>query len=151
MKKIILIAAGFFFVFALHAQTESISVFGTFTNPENIVKVDKLESSLNNNKFEGAVSGKVVEVCQSMGCWFKLEKADGTTLMVKAVDHGFAVPKDMVGKTVLAEGKASVKEISQKDRKHYAEDAGQSKKEIAKIKGSSKEIMFMANGVKIVE
>ena len=151
MKKILFIAAGFFFAFAVNAQTENSSVFGTFTSPEKIVKVDKLESSLNNNQFEGAVSGKVVEVCQSMGCWFKLEKADGTTLMVKAIDHGFAVPKDMVGKTVMADGKASVKEISQKDRRHYAEDAGKSKKEISSIKGSSKEIMFMATGVKIVE
>ncbi len=151
MKKIFLIISGCFFAFASNAQTATSSVFGTFTNSENIVKVDKLEASLNNNKFEGSVSGKVVEVCQSMGCWFKLEKADGTTMMVKVVDHGFAVPKDMAGKTIIAVGNASVKEISQKDRKHYAKDAGQSKKDIAKIKGSSKEIMFMTNGVKIVD
>ncbi len=150
MKKIFLIAAGFVITMTTMAQ-EGAPVYGTFNTAGTLVKADNLEAKLNKNQFEGAVSGKVVEVCQSMGCWFKMEKADGTTLMIKAVDHGFAVPKDMVGKTVMASGKASVKEISQKDRRHYAEDAGQSKEEIAKIKGVSKEIMFMANGVKVVE
>ncbi len=151
MKKIFLIAAGFFFAISSNAQTVNATVYGNFNATGNAIKADDLESNLENNKYEGLVSGKVVEVCLEKGCWLRLEKADGTTLMVKAVDHGFAVPKDLVGKTVLAEGKAFVKEISEKQRKHFEKDAGKSKREIAKIKGSSKEIMFMANGVKVVE
>jgi hypothetical protein len=60
------------------------------------------------------------------------------------------MPTDLVGKTVVAEGEAEVKEVSEELRKHYAEDAGKSKKEINKIKGSEKQIVFMANGVKVL-
>jgi hypothetical protein len=36
-------------------------------------------------------------------------------------------------------------------RKHYAEDAGKSKEEIAKIKGAEKDIQFAAKGVKVLD
>jgi hypothetical protein len=60
------------------------------------------------------------------------------------------MPKDIVGKTVVVDGEATVKEISEAMRKHYAEDAGKSKEEIEKIKGDTKEIIFMAKGVKVI-
>jgi len=44
-----------------------------------------------------------------------------------------------------------VKETSEEKRKHYAEDAGKSKEEIAKIKGSEKDIQFSAKGVKVLD
>jgi len=36
-------------------------------------------------------------------------------------------------------------------RKHYAEDAGKSKEEIAKIKGAEKDVQFSAKGVKVLD
>jgi hypothetical protein len=79
-----------------------------------------------------------------------LQKTDGTTLLVRAKDHAFVMPKDIVGKTVIADGEATVKEISEAMRKHLAEDAGKSKDDIDKIRGDSKEIIFMAKGVKVI-
>jgi hypothetical protein len=52
---------------------------------------------------------------------------------------------------VLIEGNATVKEVSEEMRKHYAEDAGKSKKEIAKIKGPEKDVQFAATGVKVLD
>jgi hypothetical protein len=71
--------------------------------------------------------------------------------MVKAKDHSFVMPENIVGKTVLVEGSATVKEISEDLRKHYAEDAGKSKEEIAKIKGAEKNVQFAAKGVKVLD
>jgi len=152
MKQLLLAISAIFFLFTAKAQDTAVSgaVYGEVKDKGEVVSIDKLESSLKENKYEGKITGKVVEVCQAMGCWVKLQKADGSTVLVKAKEHAFTMPKDIVGKDVVVEGEASVKEVTEKMRKHYAQDAGKSKEEIAKIKGSSKEITVTANGVKVM-
>ena len=115
------------------------------------ISVNDLEKKMSDNKFDGKIKGKVVEVCQTMGCWAKVQKDDGSTIMIKVKDHEFAMPKDMVGRTVIIEGKAELKETSVAMLKHYAEDAGKSKEEVDKIKEPKKEVIMMIKGVKVVE
>lgn len=141
-----------------HAQTDDIKpaakgvVYGeALTAQGAAISTAELQARLANNAFEGKVTGKVKEVCKSMGCWMTLEKADGTTLMVKTKDHGFFMPQNLVGKTVVIEGTASVTEVSEAKRKHLAEDAGKGKAEIKKIKGSQKEVQFIASGVEVLD
>jgi len=152
MKQLILFFVAFGFSFILNAQESAASgvVYGEVKDKGDLVSIDKLESSLKENKYNGKVTGKVIEVCQAMGCWVKLQKTDGSTILVKAKDHGFTMPKDIVGKNVIVDGEANATEISEKMRKHYAQDAGKSKDEIEKIKGSSKELTISANGVKVI-
>src|SRR5215471_10291597 len=97
-------------------------VYGKVSDEGKSVTVDKLEQNLKDNKYQGKVSGKVVEVCRAEGCWLKLEKADGSAMMVRAKNHGFLVPVDLIGKSVVVEGEANVTEVSEDMRKHYAED-----------------------------
>lgn len=115
------------------------------------ISVNDLEKKMSDNKFDGKIQGKVVEVCQAMGCWAKLKKEDGSTVMIKVKDHEFAMPMDIVGRTVVVEGKAELKETSVEMLKHYAEDAGKSKEEIEKIKDPRKEVIMTIKGVKVVE
>jgi hypothetical protein len=115
------------------------------------ISVNDLEKKMTDNKFDGKIQGKVVEVCQAMGCWAKLKKEDGTTIMIKVKDHEFAMPMDMIGRTVVVEGKAELKETSVAMLKHYAEDGGKSKEEIEKIKEPKKEMIMTIKGVKVVE
>jgi hypothetical protein len=115
------------------------------------ISVNDIEKKMTDNKFDGKIQGKVVEVCQAMGCWAKVQKDDGTTVMIKVKDHEFAMPKDIVGKTIVVEGKAELKETSVAMLKHYAEDAGKSKEEVDKIKEPKKELIMMIKGVKVVE
>jgi len=152
MKQLILFFVAFGFSFIINAQESAASgvVYGEVKDKGDLVSIDKLESSLKENKYNGKVTGKVVEVCQAMGCWVKLQKTDGSTILVKAKDHGFTMPKDIEGKNVIVDGEANATEISEKMRKHYAQDAGKSKDEIEKIKGSSKELTISANGVKVI-
>jgi len=114
------------------------------------VSINDLKSSLTNDQYEGKVVGKVKEVCKAEGCWIKLERKDGSTVMVRAKDHAFVMPTSIEGKTVVVEGIASVKEVTEEMRKHYAEDAGKSKKEIAKIKGSEKDVQMAAKSVMVI-
>ncbi len=127
-------------------------IYGSF--PEKgkpVISVNELEKNIGEAKYEGRVQGKVVEVCKAMGCWAKIERADGSTVMIKVKDHEFAMPIDLVGKVVVADGIAEVKLTSVSMLKHYAEDAGKNKEEIDKIKEAKKEVLMTLKGVKVVE
>jgi len=115
------------------------------------ISPNDVQAKMANGVFEGKITGKVTEVCKAMGCWIKVDKGDGTSMMVKSKDHAFFMPQDLVGKTVVVEGNAEVKEVSEDKRKHFAEDAGKSKEEIKKIKGSVKEVQFIAKGVQVID
>lgn len=126
-------------------------VYGKVSEEAAPVTPDELPARLVNNAFEGQVKGKVVEVCRAEGCWIRVQKADGSSMLVRSKDHAFLMPENIVGKTVLIEGNATVKEVSEEMRKHYAEDAGKPKEEIAKIKGPEKDVQFSARGVKVLD
>lgn len=126
-------------------------VYGKVSEEKGPIGVDELKDKLVDNAFSGQIRGKVLEVCKAEGCWIRLQKADGSAMLVRAKDHAFLMPENIVGKTVLVEGNATVKEVSEEMRKHYAEDAGKSKEEIAKIKGAEKSIEFAAKGVKVLD
>jgi Domain of unknown function (DUF4920) len=103
--------------------------------------------------FEGRkvrVSGVIDSVCQKRGCWIILKDGDART-QVKFQGYGFFVPFDVAGRKVSVEGVAKETEISEKMRRHYAEDAGKSKEEIEKIKGPEKAVMFVVDCVEIRE
>jgi len=95
------------------------------------------------------VTGTVTEVCKVKGCWMMLKDAS-SIVRVTFKDYGFFMPMDLVGKTVALEGVLSVETLTQADARHYAEDAGKSKKEIAKIVGDQNEYSFEATGVVVL-
>ena len=96
-------------------------------------------------------TGLVKEVCQAKGCWMKVELDGGEEAMVRFKDYGFFMPKDIAGKEVIINGYAFVEEMSVEDQKHYAEDGGKSKDEIAKITQPKKTFGFLADGVLLKE
>jgi hypothetical protein len=154
MKKLLLLACSIVFAVAGFAQDPASATkgvtYGAGTTSEGSVPVADMEKKMVNNKFDGKVYGKVVEVCQEKGCWMKIEKAGGETMMVKFKDYGFFMPKDIVGKEVVVDGSASLKETSVKQLQHYAKDAGKSKEEIEKINKPKKDIQFVASGVLVL-
>lgn len=96
------------------------------------------------------VTGKVTEVCKAEGCWLRMETENGGTMLIKMKDHAFLVPLSMNGKTIVADGVATLKETSVDMLKHYAEDAGKSKAEIDAIKEAKKEITLQAKGILVL-
>lgn len=95
--------------------------------------------------------GKVDEVCQSKGCWMKIDLEDGRQIMVKFKDYGFFMPKDIAGKEVVINGKAYVNKVPVDELQHYAEDAGKSAEEIAAITEPETTFSFEADGVLLKE
>jgi hypothetical protein len=154
MKKFYLLILVSFATLTMYAQikpAEKGVVYGVVTDGGSAIEAHQVKDNLVKDQFEGKITAKVVEVCKAEGCWIKVERKDGTPMMVRAKDHAFVMPENIVGKTVVIEGVATIKEISEDVRKHYAEDAGKSKEEIAKIKGPEKDVQFAAKGVKVVD
>jgi len=95
-----------------------------------------------NTKMKGAIT----EVCSKKGCWMKLDIGNDKIVRVTFKDYGFFMPLDATGEVVV-NGIAYIKETSVADLKHYAEDAGKSAKEIAKITEPEVTMSFEADGV----
>lgn len=124
------------------------SYFGEKIKEKGAIPAAELPNKLGDKeKMTAKVTGTVESVCQAKGCWMKVKTADGQTMRVSFKDYGFFVPKDIAGKTVVIEGEAKVKTTPVAELQHYAEDAGKSKEEIAKITEPKRELTFVADGV----
>ncbi len=93
---------------------------------------------------------KVNSVCQNKGCWMTLDMGEEEA-MIKFKDYGFFMPMDIAGDEVIVNGKAFVDEMSVEDQRHFAEDAGKSKEEIAAITQPKRTLSFTADGVLLAE
>ena len=127
--------------------------YGKKVDKKGAISVKQLEKALEGkDTFNGKVEGEVVQVCTKKGCFLTLKReADKEPIMVRFTDYGYFVPQDLIGKTVVLEGKAKVKETTVEWQKHYAEDMGKSKEEIAKINNPRKDISLVADGVLVVK
>jgi len=156
MKKILAFIPALFIACLLMAQPPKVpaekgAVFGEKISEAGAVSADLLAENLNTagQTKEVKVIGKIKEVCKAEGCWVRMETKEGS-ILVKMKDHAFLVPVEMEGKTVVAEGVATFKETSVEQLRHFAEDAGKSKEEIALIIEPKKEIVFQARGIKVL-
>ena len=106
----------------------------------------KFDPSKGDQEF--TVHGKLTQVCQSAGCWIKVENATDTPLMVRFKDH-FTIPKSTAAGTMAYfHGIAYMDTTSVEMLKHYAQDAKKSQEEIDKITEPKVTMMFQADGIK---
>ena len=128
--------------------------FGKEISNKNILSKDQVIETYNklavgdtvNIKFSASVN----EVCQTKGCWMLLD-IGANEAMVKFKDYGFFMPKNIADKEVIVNGKAFVSEVSIEEQRHYAEDAGKSEDEIAKIIEVKKTLSLEADGVLLID
>lgn len=131
-----------------NAFGQDASYHGAKITPNKAISTEALTKKMvKKDTVYAKVTGEVESVCKVKGCWMKVKLDNGETMRVTFKDYGFFVPKDIAGKTVIFEGKAFNKEVSVAELKHYAEDAGKSKAEIAKINKPEKSLNFVAEGV----
>ncbi|WP_053975642.1 DUF4920 domain-containing protein [Mangrovimonas xylaniphaga] len=125
--------------------------YGNSTGANNAIAASDLASLYESISAGDSLSTKVVakvdEVCQAKGCWMKLDLGDEKQVMVKFRDYGFFVPKNIAGKEVIINGMAYVSETSVAELRHYAQDAGESEEDIAKITDPERTYAFLADGV----
>ena len=148
MKKIsflIILFVSISVQFSVYGQQRT---FGEKFDPKDAMPMGAFMKEMQGKSdMPAMVEGKVSAVCQAKGCWMKLETGNGSNMRVSFKDYGFFVPKDLSGKTVVVRGVASMNTTSVEELRHYAEDAGKSKEEIAKITEPKTELVFEADGV----
>lgn len=128
--------------------------FGESITSDDAIAYSELASQMGDqDSIDVKVVGMVESVCQAKGCWMNITAGEenGEDMFVKFKDYGFFVPKDIAGRKVVMEGKAFREETSVDELRHYAEDEGKSKEEIAAITEPKVELKFMASGVLLME
>ncbi|MCE7040718.1 DUF4920 domain-containing protein [Dyadobacter sp. CY312] len=146
MKKILALLFMTVSFCAVQAQTDE--SFGKKIDAKKAITASALPEKMGKEeKMDAKVTGTVESVCQVKGCWMKVKMDNGETMRVMFKDYAFFVPKDIAGKTVVFEGEAQKKLVSVEHLQHYAQDAGKSKEEIAKITEPKQELTFIADGV----
>ena len=151
MKKLLFIAAVSLFAGIYESNAQGgWSKYGKEFKIENVETMQSLARVMNEKKeAEVKLEGRISQVCQAEGCWMKLKNENGADVFVKFKDHEFVIPKDRAGRAAIVSGIAKKKTISVDDQKHYAEDAGASEAEIAKITQPKEELRIEATGVMI--
>lgn len=167
MKYILLVTMLALFVFSCKSkekepeQQETVKEeiaylsIGDDINDENVKSTKEIAETYKSmsvgDTIDTKITAKVIEVCQSKGCWMTLNMENGDEVMVKFKDYAFFMPKDISGKEVILNGKAYVNEVPVDEQRHYAEDAGKSAEEVAAITEPKKTYSFEADGVLIKE
>ena len=80
--------------------------YGKEVSENKVLTIKEIET--NNADYDGEsvkIKGKITEVCQDMGCWFKVK--DGTGIMYVDLEMGrnFTIPKNSGKQPVVVEGK----------------------------------------------
>lgn len=155
MKKTILLCYIFIAtnIFFACNNTKSVSdgnkQFGSKFEPKSALTVAELSSKMSGNsgKLNTQIEGKVSSVCQKKGCWMTIDVPNGESMRITFKDYAFFMPKDIVGKTVVAQGFAYFDTTTVDMLRHYAEDEGKPAEEIAKITEPKLALAFEADGV----
>ncbi len=156
MKKILLLLVVAGFVSCSQTEekkaavedTSTYAYYGDSITTEGAIAVAELPKLMDGKQTMNAkLVGTIEECCQKKGCWMKVDMGDGKTMRVSFKDYAFFVPMDAAGKEVVMEGVATLEETSVESLRHFAEDAGKSKEEIAAITEPKKELVFEASGV----
>lgn len=163
MKSITLIIAAAGLLFACGTTPEDVQEtieetveielgenYGPFeVNPKEAVTVAEMLKSFDGKteETEYTFEGELNEVCSKAGCWVNIDKGDGETFMVRFKDHFTIPPKTDVGTVAYFHGVAYWDTVSVELLQHFAEDAGKSEEEIAKITEPKYELGFEADGI----
>ncbi|BDD01607.1 hypothetical protein PEPS_38870 (plasmid) [Persicobacter psychrovividus] len=130
------------------AEEKEATFYGTAFDLNDITALSNIEKQLESkDSLLITTEGTIAEVCQKKGCWMTLPLNENDNLLVRFKDYAFFVPKDAAGKKAIMHGVARKQVISVATLKHYAEDAGKSAEEIAKITEDEIKYTFQADGV----
>ena len=136
---------------APEAKAQTVKSYGAEITPDGAMSMADFAKAISQtDSLQAKVACEIITSCTRKGCWMHVKMPDGTPMMVKFKDYGFFVPKEgLEGKKAVMQGYATKEVTSVAELRHYAEDAGKSKEEIAKITEPETNLMFLADGVLI--
>lgn len=138
------------------AQTEvsppaNVKSYGDRITPEGAISTAEFVAAMaKTDSLATKLECEIITSCTKKGCWMDVKLPDGGVMKVRFKDYGFFVPtKGLEGRQAVMQGYATKETTDVATLRHYAEDAGKSKEEIAKITEPETSLMFLADGVLI--
>ncbi len=157
MTRILTLALSATLLFATSTITataqDGMRSFGAKITSDGAVGIEEMLKMMGDKEsMDTKLECEVITSCTVKGCWMDVKMPDGSPMKVRFVDYGFFVPKQgLEGKRAIMQGTASRETFDVATLRHYAEDAGKSKEEIAKITEPKHVLTFLAEGVLITE
>lgn len=150
-SALLLISANFAALTA--TAQDGMKSYGKAITPEGAISMEEMLKAMEDrDSMDTKLDCEVITSCTMKGCWMDVKMPDGSPMKVRFVDYGFFVPKkDMEGKRAIMQGTASRETFDVATLRHYAEDAGKSKEEVAMITEPKYVLTFLAEGVLISE
>lgn len=143
----VLFTSLFFFCFSsLLAQQQ----FGAPVNAGDAVEASQIDIDGDLETIT-KVKGTVQEVCKVKGCWMTMDLGNDRSMRITFRDYGFFVPSNSSGKTAVLEGELRTEIIDVPTLKHFAKDAGQAPEDIEAIDQPVTELVFVADGVLLLD
>ncbi len=144
--------ASFSLLFAITACGQS-KTYGEAFEANKTIDTYGLVRALNqSDSVSTTLEAEIITSCAKKGCWMSVVLPNEQEMRVTFKDYGFFVPtKGLQGKKAIIQGTAFQTVTDVATLQHYAEDAGKSEEEIAKITEPKKEFSMVATGVTIVE
>jgi hypothetical protein len=131
-----------------HGDDHVTGTFGDKISENGAISGADLLTRLNSSDSVAAtLKAPIEQVCQMKGCWMTVSLGNDTFMRVTFKDYGFFVPKGAGGHEAVMQGVAFKQILSVETLRHYAEDEGKSKEEIAAITEPVTEYSFEAVGV----
>lgn len=128
------------------------TLYGSEIDPSQpVIKLSDIFASLESYQNKNVViEGTMTELCKEMGCWLMV--TDGTNEVRAQTLHKYFLPKDLpAGSKVVMAGEFEVKEITEEQAKHFAEESKDPKVKAEDIKGPQKMYRIKATGVKVLK
>ena len=133
------------------AAAPAFNVYGDSISADGALDMAAFAESIKGkDSLDVKLACEVTASCAKKGCWMDVKMADGEVMKVHFKDYAFFVPTSgLEGKQAIIQGRAAREITDVASLKHYAEDAGESPEEIAKITEPDTSWTFTADGVLI--
>ncbi|MGB4774683.1 MAG: DUF4920 domain-containing protein [Daejeonella sp.] len=128
------------------------AVYGDSVKNDNVIDLAAIPTAMKNeSKMNMKVKGRINEVFTDKSCWMIMKLSNGENMRITFKDYNLFVPKTIKGKEVILDGFAYSDTTSVEDQQHYAQEAGKTDAEIAKITTPKIQLAFQASGLVVLK
>lgn len=136
---------------ANNVPNKPISYYGEPFDTTGVLEYDRFLSEMPavKDSLKVKVRGRIKEVCQMRGCWFKLESPDPgkEEVMVRLYEHDFTVSTGVKGQNVIVNGIAFYNDATVEDLKDRERNLKSGADRINGVEKPLREITISATGI----
>ncbi len=131
---------------------DGMNYYGEKFNQQDAIALNEfVVLAKNTDTLEIKLKVGISEVCQTKGCWMKVNLLGGEKMVVSFLEHNLFIPKDVAGKSCIIMGKTFLRPVSVEMQKQYAKDLGDLTRLVDAINESIIQRCFIASGIIIKE